>query len=81
MTLLGWLGWVGDRLPRGVTVFTGETAEHYPAADDWHLDKKGNLWVTDLGGRQLALFFIGTALRAEAGPYRAIPPPLPAIPS
>lgn len=55
--------------PRGVTVYTGETAEHYPSGDDWDLDDKGNLWVVDPDGRNVALFFIGTAIRAEAGPY------------
>jgi hypothetical protein len=58
-----------------VTVYTGNTAEHYKTADDWNLDDKGNLHVVDVQGRRVALFFIGTALRAEAGPYSPSTPP------
>jgi hypothetical protein len=58
-----------NRDPRGVTVYTGDTAEHYKIGDDWYLDEKGNLHVVDVGGRRVALYFIGTALRAESGPY------------
>ena len=69
----------GVVIGRGVSVFTGETAEHYPAADYWTYDDKGALDIFDPYGRCLATFLVGTWLRVEAGPYN--PTPSPAIPS
>jgi hypothetical protein len=60
-------------LPRGVTVFTGATAEHYPTAETWRLDDKLMLHVYDPGGRQIATFLVGTWERVEAGPYSPKP--------
>ena len=55
---------------RGVTIFDGSTATHYPTADSWLLDEKGALHISDADGKAIALFLVGTWLRVEAGAYK-----------
>lgn len=57
--------------PRGVTVFTGDTAEHYPSADYWLYDDKAALDIFDAEGQCVATFLVGTWLRVEAGAYES----------
>lgn len=53
--------------PRGVTVFTGETAEEYPPADEWIVDDKGALHLYAPDGRGVATYVLATWLRVVAG--------------
>ena len=71
MTFLARLLMAEKGKPRGVAVYTGETAEFYPTADSWVKSDKEDIELFDSSGRQIALFIHDTWLRVEAGPYVA----------
>lgn len=56
--------------PRGVTVYTGATAEHYATADTWARDDKGTLDVLDASRQLMATFIDKSWFRVEAGSPR-----------
>jgi hypothetical protein len=53
--------------PRGVTVFTGATADEYPSGDEWRIDDKGALHITTPDGRSVATYVVAEWLRVVAG--------------
>jgi hypothetical protein len=52
---------------RGVTVFTGATADEYPSGDEWLIDDKGALHITTPDGRSVATYVVAEWLRVVAG--------------